>query len=322
MTQNSSTPAYTLVRLSATHDNPAWHQTNLPQIKDPNESLIKNLRWATEITQTIEHQLPRALALRQQPTSDAKNSGQGDVAFSSDVEDELDSEMESESDFDSEEEGEEDENATKESSIFGIRGVDTEDQVHLNRIRIWGMTASPGGSTSAVFVSQHSTLELERDTFAGLKCRVLFGTHPPRSLPSNNTPTAAVEDGTDHDSGYSKNLSTEARAWEWMYGDGPPVPGFSSPAHTTGDEREALRDQFKIISQRQLCVFCDSSLIPQGNTSRCDKGHVFGTYTFMHTESKVYRLRLAPESTPSIIPRPILLYPSATFFSSSLLNYR
>ncbi|KAI1121491.1 hypothetical protein F5Y10DRAFT_256235 [Nemania abortiva] len=265
--QNTATPTYTLVRLSATHDNPAWHQTNLirpPIVED--DLAATGLDWATEITQIIEHQLPRALAHRQGPTGE---KGRGEASFESDS-DEVDSEMESDSDFDVDGEGEGEDDDTKED-FPGIRGVDTEDQVHLHRVRIWGLTASPGGSTSAVLVSLHSNLELERDTFAGLKCRVLFGAHPRADY-------GYGYGGGDSDGGGTRDaLSTEAKAWEWMYGGGPPVPGFSEPAPVqgNGDDRVALRDHFRTIAQRQLCVFCEMPLVPWGNTSCCRNGHVF-----------------------------------------------
>ncbi|KAI0105314.1 hypothetical protein GGR51DRAFT_560530 [Nemania sp. FL0031] len=264
--QKTPTPAYTLVRLSATHDNPAWHQTNLimppPSGEDGTETT--SLDWATEITQIIEHQLPRALAHRQGPTGE---KGRDEASFESD-EDDLDSEMESDSDFDVDVDGDEDDDNAK-AAFPGIRGVDTEDQIHLHRVRIWGLTASPGGATSAVLISLHSTIELERDTFAGLKCRVLFGSHP---LRGHGYDSGNGDGGSERDA-----LSTEARAWEWMYGGGSPVPGFSEPAAARGnrDDLAALRDHFLTIAQRQVCVFCEMPLVPWGTTSCCRNGHVF-----------------------------------------------
>ncbi|KAI2626800.1 hypothetical protein GGS21DRAFT_529225 [Xylaria nigripes] len=250
---NPSTPSYTLVRLSATHDNPAWYQTNLVLTPHTDENADTNLRWATEISHTIHHQLPRALA------HGHNHGGQGrdQVEFLSDEEeddDELDSELEdSDEDFDSEED--------IKSNFFGIRAFDTEDQVHLNRVRIWGLAASPGGGTSAVFISQHSNIDLEKDTFAGLKCRVLFGTNI----------RARNEDADE-----TLALSTEARAWEWMYGGGPPVPGFSAPARPVGKDLAALREQLQVVVRGLPCVFCDSALLPFGDSSsRCGNGHVF-----------------------------------------------
>ncbi|KAI1108473.1 hypothetical protein F5Y14DRAFT_436091 [Nemania sp. NC0429] len=249
--QNTATPSYTLVRLSATHDSSSWYQTNLMIPPQPEDAANSGLRWATEITQIVEHQLPRALARRQ---GNGVEKGRGDTGFDSDS-DELDSDLDSDSDFDAEDDARAD--------FPGIRGVDTEDQVHLHRVRIWGLAASPGGGTSAAFITLHSNLELERDTFAGLKCRVLFGTH------ARTTPGGEDEESTPNP------LSTEARAWEWMYGCGPPVPGFSAPAASPDDDRVALRDQFMTIARRQLCVFCELPLFPSGTSSCCDNGHIF-----------------------------------------------
>ncbi|KAH8158914.1 hypothetical protein CIB48_g9336 [Xylaria polymorpha] len=234
---STTTPSYTLVRLSATHDNPAWHQTNLvlPTESDPDSDSVDgdpiNLQWATEISQIIQHQLPRALAHRQGGNVE---KGRGNTSFESDADDDDESdELEdySDSDFDSE-----DENSSKAAFPGIFRDVDTEDQVHLYRVRIWGLTASPGGGTSAVLVSLHSNLELERDTFAGLNCRVLFGATP------------RVDRG-DYIPPGTEMLSTEARAWEWMYGAGLPVPGFSTPLMPNLDGRFALKDDFRELRE-------------------------------------------------------------------------
>ncbi|RWA06716.1 hypothetical protein EKO27_g8384, partial [Xylaria grammica] len=131
--QNPSTPSYTLVRLSATHDNPAWHQTNLILPPNPDDGIHNNhnssssgggLRWATEISQIIEHQLPRALAHRQ---GNAGSKGRGEAAdFDSEDSDELDSDMDSDSDeFDDDDDEGDDGGGAMRANFFGIRGVDT-----------------------------------------------------------------------------------------------------------------------------------------------------------------------------------------------------
>ncbi|KAI1291053.1 hypothetical protein F5Y03DRAFT_52023 [Xylaria venustula] len=277
--RNVSTPSYTLVRLSATHDNPAWHQTNL--IHPSNKSKKSGsgvLSWATEIKQIIEHQLPRALARRAGNTGAAKGQGEADFDFEDEDEDEddFDSDLDEDMDDDGDDGDEEDEDRANFFGI-GIRGVDTEDQVHLHRVRVWGLTASPKGGTSAVFISQHSNLELERDTFAGLKCRVLFGIHPGiRNL--------ELDDEVDMSfSGVRKMLSTEAEAWDWMYGGGSPVSGYSAPnfriplSEMGPYAREPLRDRFGPVARGQRCVFCDLPLrsSDDGSSSRCENGHVF-----------------------------------------------
>ncbi|KAI0466896.1 hypothetical protein F4859DRAFT_287888 [Xylaria cf. heliscus] len=256
---STATPSYTLVRLSAAHDNPAWHQTNLVLPPNPDsDDDPTNLQWATDISQIIEHQLPRALAHRQ--GGNAEKGRGGDNGFESDADDDGESdELEdfSDSDFDSE-----DENSSK-SAFPGIfRGVDTEDQVHLYRVRIWGLTASPDGGTSAVLVSLHSNLELERDTFAGLNCRVLFGATPRVDLGDYVPPATEI-------------LSTEAYAWEWMYGAGLPVPGFSAPPAPSHNRHFILRDHFSHVAQSLRCVFCEGPLGSELNRSWCSNGHLF-----------------------------------------------
>ncbi|KAI8944941.1 hypothetical protein F4801DRAFT_158622 [Xylaria longipes] len=264
---STATPSYTLVRLSATHDNPAWHQTNLvlPPNSDPDgddnddneDDDPTNLQWATDISQIIEHQLPRALAHRQGGNAE---KGRGDTGFESDADDDDESdELEdySDSDFDSE-----DDNSSKAAFPGIFRGVDTEDQVHLYRVRIWGLTASPGGGTSAVLVSLHSNLELERDTFAGLNCRVLFATTPRVDLGDYVPPGTEI-------------LSTEAHAWEWMYGAAPPVPGYSALAVPNRNKSATLRDHFRFIARSLRCVFCECPLASENNSSWCDNGHSF-----------------------------------------------
>lgn len=261
---NATTPSYTLVRLSAAYDNQTWHQTNLVLTPDPDDQEHDNIRWAREIDQIVEHQLPRAIARLQIGVASEKGRGQ---SGSESDEDDFDSDLDSDTDF-----GIEDDSK---AGIFGLDGVDLEDQVPLHRVRIWGLAASPGGGTSAVFVSLHSTLELERDTFAGLKCRVLFGAHP-RLAPEGGglPPDPSIPPG----SSAVGNLSTEAKAWEWMYGGGPDVPGFNIPPTWHGDDHIALREQFGLIARQQRCVFCELPLHGMGKSSYCDHGHVFGTF--------------------------------------------
>ncbi|KAI1410339.1 hypothetical protein F5Y13DRAFT_181532 [Hypoxylon sp. FL1857] len=240
LSQTTATPSYSLVRLSATHENDAWYQTNLPLPPNPEDGT--GPRWATEINQIIEHQLPRVMAYR--PIIDDGSAGS---EVESDEDEEVDESVEG-SEYDPEE---------------NFAGVDTEDQVHLNRVRIWGMTASPGGGVTAVFISQYSALWPGRDTYAGVKCRLLFGRYDRSSQEAETT--LAV-----------KQLSTEARAWEWMYGGGPPVSGVGTSIRND-DKRTALKDHFKLVGRKQACSFCGLPLEPKGKTSRCGRGHLFAT---------------------------------------------
>ncbi|KAI1436479.1 hypothetical protein GGR50DRAFT_223996 [Xylaria sp. CBS 124048] len=285
---NTSAPSYSLVRLSATHDNPSWYQTNLivpPNPNNPDEPDQTPL-WTTEILQTIQHQLPRALAYAQTRQG---TQGAGSPEYSEyEDDDDLDSVdlnsddyyYDSDHSHNSSQSGNSHSNVNSDAgnahdrALFpGIRGVDTSDQIHLGRVRIWGLASSPGGGTSAVFISQHSNIELGRDTFAGLKCRVLFGRNA-RILPVD----PALSRPPARESEAESRLSTEAKAWEWMYGGGAPVPGYTAPADFILRDRRGLRERFEPVARGLLCVFCDASLAPfSESTSQCRAGHLFET---------------------------------------------
>ncbi|XXG99494.1 hypothetical protein Hte_005833 [Hypoxylon texense] len=234
--------------ITATHENDAWYQTNLSLPPNPEGGAI-GPKWATEINQIIEHQLPRALAHRlDSGLASVKSDGGSDGS-----DNEMDDDEKSEFD-----------------AGDAMAGLDTEDQVHVNRVRIWGMTASPGGGVTAAFITQYGTMWPQRDTFAGHKCRVLFGRYDNRTEQSEEVDTALA----------MKKLSTEARTWEWMYGGGPPVAGVGGGIPTPTQERDkrrALKDHFEMVSRSQVCPFCDLPLEPVGTSMRCQEGHLLDT---------------------------------------------
>ncbi|KAI2465020.1 hypothetical protein F4781DRAFT_410928 [Annulohypoxylon bovei var. microspora] len=246
LSQTTTTPSYSLVRLSATHENDAWYQTNLPLPPNPEDGIV-GPRWATEINQIVEHQLPRAMAYR--AVVDGGSIGSEAI---SDEDDEMDAESLEGSEYDPDE---------------NFAGIDTEDQVHINRVRIWGMTSSPGGGVTAVFMSQHNTVFYGRDTFAGVKCRVLFGRHDSSADKNEEALTTLA----------MKKLSTEAKTWEWMYGQGPPVPGVGTSNIQTSEDRNALKDHFELVARQQPCSFCELPLEPKGKLCQCEQGHLFVT---------------------------------------------
>ena len=149
------------------------------------------------------------------------------------------------------------------SDIAGMRGLDTSDQVHTTRMRIWGLASSPGKGVTAVFVSPHSTLKPDRITFGGMKCKVLFGRHV-RTEDADDLPPL-------------KKLSTEAKMWECMYGGGPPVPGFDADSDESGGT--VLRRRTAEVARSRLCPFCGTNIMADGMGSACAAGHVFGTST-------------------------------------------
>lgn len=278
LSHQTPAPYYSLVRLSATHENDAWYQTNLPLPPNPEDG-TSGPKWATEINQIVEHQLPRQWAhrlatdLAKLGSEDSDDDDFDDMEMDGDIDDlEDEGEGEGEGEVDGEGEGEIEE---VDPTTDVMAGLDTEDQVYMNRIRIWGITASPGGGVTAVFASQYGTIWPGRDTFAGSKCRVLFGKHDREEA----DPTLAV-----------KKLSTEARAWEWMYGEAPPVLGVSPGIFKStkeSEKRAALKDHFKMIRRSQTCTFCNEPLKLAGKSSRCRKGHHFCKHPFLFSMLRI-----------------------------------
>lgn len=308
------------MRLSATSTNDNWHQTNLPLPPNPETHAVREPRWATEIEQSVQHQLPRALAY--QMVYNPENTDYDEELLEEEGEDD---EINSNSDVDENggngdgdgdgirggQKGDEDDenNDDGEGDIAGMRGLDTSDQVHTTRMRIWGLTASPGKGVTAVFVSPHGTLKPDRITFGGMKFKVLFGRHVGIAGGGEERDEAGV-DGDDNDEAPPpttalQKLSTEARMWEWMYGGGPPVPGVltrnrntdsSSSSNRSSAERTTtiegitqLNRNLTKLATSQLCPFCETRIKPTTNTnnnknretssssssSACANGHVF-----------------------------------------------
>jgi hypothetical protein len=132
------------------------------------------------------------------------------------------------------------------------------EQVHPYRMRIWGMAASPGGGSTAVLVSRHSTLHPER----WCKTEILFSWRPP--LDSIDEESVSI----------IRNMTTEGRLWEWMYGGGPLVPGIEE-GHERTVAAPGLRLQFKNVLASQRCIFCQGKLQDIGKQTKCGNGHVF-----------------------------------------------
>lgn len=217
------------------------------------------------MTQFIEEKQPIALAYR--PVNPEGKLPKGD-----NDEDTTGEEEEDEDDDEDDEDEEDDDDGSDWGSIEDFSKTEYLEEidrlagmekVNMTRIRTWGMTASPGGGTHAVFITLNSTIKPERHTFGGMRCRVLFG--------KNVAPL-------DERVLSMKKLSTEGRMWEWMYGGGPPVPGASDLVSVNHSARNAAREKMKEVALSQVCVFCGDGLQSQGRTSRCGNGHSFGKH--------------------------------------------
>ncbi|KAI1876696.1 uncharacterized protein JN550_000768 [Neoarthrinium moseri] len=263
ISKTTDSPYFSLTRLSATPTNTDWYQTNLPLPPNPEDTSAKP-QLIFQISEILEATQPFSLAYRHHNQGGSAASG-SDAEGSEDEEneeEEEDPEDEDDEDFDydSEEEGEEG-NATLVQELNDP--LDGMEKVHVNRIRIWGMSSTPGGGVTAIFITVNNAIKPERHTFAGLRCKVLFG----RS--TNIVDEAFLS---------TRKLSTEARAFEWMYGGGPRVPGVAQPNEVPAEassKHQKLRDTLRPVAEKQVCVFCGAALTVLGNVSKCTKGHVF-----------------------------------------------
>ncbi|CAM1511309.1 Fc.00g088220.m01.CDS01 [Cosmosporella sp. VM-42] len=132
-------------------------------------------------------------------------------------------------------------------------------QVHPHRFRIWGMAASPGGSSTAALISRYSTQHPQR---RGLS-KLVFGW---QQLTEGDE--SKIRKPLNH-------LTTEGKLWEWMYGGGAEVPGTGTIKVSPSATKSPLREQFQTVVSRQRCVFCDASLQNHGDEAVCENGHEF-----------------------------------------------
>ena len=132
----------------------------------------------------------------------------------------------------------------------GVEASETsERRVTPRRARIWALTQSPGGGTTAVLFSRHSVFMPDRVC----RSRVAFAPIHPRKG------EGIVRSG----------LSAEGRAWEWMYGGGGEVPGFTS------EMDPVLEDVFVGVRQGLSCTLCKEKLELEGGEFVCTAGHIF-----------------------------------------------
>ncbi|PHH64847.1 hypothetical protein CDD81_3913 [Ophiocordyceps australis] len=134
-----------------------------------------------------------------------------------------------------------------------------QSRVPANYYRCWGMAASPGGGCSAVLVSRHGTMYASRRA----SCRVLFS-------------WAELGDGEARGSAQGlrsgRDLTTEGRLWEAVYGGGGRVEDVLGQR----GEAAALRGVFEAVVQQQQCCLCRGRLAVAGAESVCEAGHSFG----------------------------------------------
>ncbi|KAL2754246.1 hypothetical protein ACRALDRAFT_2060173 [Sodiomyces alcalophilus JCM 7366] len=251
----SAGPFYTLVRMSATGSNTNWLQENGPlpaetpagdgqQYQDAPSSMPQ---WAETIASTVSQSIPKALASRDLD-SDSEGGGEEEVG-----QPELG-------------DGEEDEDDDE----FDFDDLDENTElVNPWRVRIWDLAAWPGGGTTAVLISQHSTLGPETK----IRTKVLFA-------PGNGADRhhGGGGGGGNATATTVRRLTTEARMWDWMYGDGSPVPStIASEGEPVMPLNPALREAMRPVVEAQRCLFCQGVLADTGRYSVCEMRHSFAT---------------------------------------------
>ncbi|TPX15934.1 uncharacterized protein E0L32_000268 [Thyridium curvatum] len=257
------TPLYTLVRLAATATNPDWYEANAPAGDDGQPA--PRPQWAVEIGDKINIALPAAFASR---------AGTDGLDDTDDDEEDLDTEVDDDDDEQ-------------------LDAADSPD-VFINRYRLWGLVASPGGGSTAAMGTVQSALKPDRGGWYHTRSRLMFGWVDNNSNKSKST-TAAVA------ASWRPGLSTEARMWEWMYGGGPEVQGVTatagsgSPALPQEEAEVAEAARVKAVAHAyfagaaaaQRCQICEGGgdvddappLRAEGAQTVCDEGHVFDTCT-------------------------------------------
>lgn len=139
-----------------------------------------------------------------------------------------------------------------------------QSTVHPNRFRIWGLAASPGDGSTAAIVSRYDTQHPARRDFA----KVMFGWSVPDDADKRVHPMPP-------------RSTTEARVWEWLYGNGVEVPGTThAPEIMPLATHSPLREQFKSAIGAMKCVFCDTPMQHKGSDVECENGHSFGKLFF------------------------------------------
>lgn len=273
-------PSYTAVRLSATATNASWWESNLARPGDQDGEP----QWVAEIQQKISSMLPQGLAGRVGIFGDDGEDGEEDGIEPDDGAAGLDND---------DDDGAGSEESSDDGTVpgDGFAGPD----VHPHRMRIWGLTISPGGGSTAVLATSQLTQKPERGGWHSHRSRVLFGYTErgkartrQQQLPQQQQRPLRQEDfldpslggtmGAEDSTANVDNLTTEGRLWEWMYGGGPGVPGITHYAYPSVGEdgtispgsaaqaardalaqarRDRVREIFRPFAESQTCSICD-----------------------------------------------------------------
>ncbi|KAG5963673.1 hypothetical protein E4U58_003472 [Claviceps cyperi] len=237
--QKPPEPLYSLIRLSATHTNQDWYQTNL-------SSEEKLPQWAQRVHRAVSRQVSRVEAL----------GG-------------IDSESDTDSEFDEPE---------VDMSMMPEEETRTSFKVHPHRFRLWGMAASPGDGCIATLVSKHVTQHADRRPRARILFSWPTQEDSAAAAAVGVGETTATTVLSTPERSPITSLTTEGIVWESIYGNIREVPSWLSRTTESCFWRDTpLRRQFMAVIPKQTCVFCGARLVAFGNESICERGHSFAT---------------------------------------------
>lgn len=143
------------------------------------------------------------------------------------------------------------------------------------RVRLWGLAQAPGGLPGSGGITAVLETETPVNGDRGGRSRdrshVLFGYQgEPASIPVDMTTSTATT------AYYRPPVSTEARLWAYMYGDGPPVTSKAAAVQNQQPGTAALQD----LVAHQVCSLCGEAVDGHVGTSTptslvCKNNHVF-----------------------------------------------
>lgn len=169
--------------------------------------------------------------------------------------------------------------ATKDARKPGaLKQVETSDNVHLWRARLFGVALSPGGGCSAAVWAKTAAAVAERGAWHQARSTVSFDFRPPAAVSVNGNGDGEQQ---ERDDPRLTRLSTEARVFECMYGRGPAVPGVTGPAEAEGGPAAAeMRRVFGDMVAGAQCPYCKGALSRNngGRYFACPRKHFFGMH--------------------------------------------
>ncbi|RYP05483.1 hypothetical protein DL765_009832 [Monosporascus sp. GIB2] len=254
MATPTAIPTYTLVRLSATSINHDWFYTNTSLTEISSHNSDAKPQWAVDLAAKLAVLVPADAHMRHTVGSDGSDA---------------------ESVTSGKEPGHESGDELSDGEEVDIEKAVTGPEVHPTRFRFHGLAAAPGGRATVVLVSAHSTQTPDRIGWWGLRSSLMFG--------FRERPRRKME-GVGEGMVVGREMTTEGRMVDWMYGAGPGV-GSITGGHdgAAGNRERKVPEMFEEVIARQRCNLCGEKIAlgseadGRQGMSVCANGHFFST---------------------------------------------